>query len=359
MTTHQSANIATVAVTGLHRGNNPQPGAAVVTSLRRRFPKLRIVGLSYDPMESSIYSRGADHLNAAYLLPYPHAGAAALLDRLEMVMAKEDISYIIPCLDSEILNFIQIQPELIKRGIKSVLPTKKSFNERNKAGLFAFCQRLGIPAPETRVADDVQAAADFAQELGYPVYVKGKYYGAYLVNSDLELRSAANDLIREWGTPVIVQEPLHGEEYDLVGLGDGNGTILGSCGIRKMMLTSAGKGFAGVVIADPRLDGLARRIIHALRWNGPFELEFIKPAGKPHVLFEMNPRFPAWTDFPSQMDCNFPARLFECLTGITTTPLADCPAGQMFIRHSIDLLGDIADLAKMASTGERIDSLIL
>ncbi len=48
-----------VAVT-LHRGDSPQPVAAVITSLRRRYPELRIVGLSYDPMESSIYSHRSD-----------------------------------------------------------------------------------------------------------------------------------------------------------------------------------------------------------------------------------------------------------------------------------------------------------
>ena len=111
-----------------------------------------------------------------------------------------------------------------------------------------------------------------------------------------------------------------------------------------------------MVDSDPRLDELTRRIIHSLRWDGPFELEFIKSPGRPHALFEMNPRFPAWVDFASQTGCNLPVRLFERLTGAAETPLAAPAAGQMFIRHSIDLLGDIADLAKMASAGERVDT---
>ena len=48
------SKIKAVAVTGLHRGENPQPGAAVIASLRRAFPNLRVVGLSYDPLESSL-----------------------------------------------------------------------------------------------------------------------------------------------------------------------------------------------------------------------------------------------------------------------------------------------------------------
>ena len=58
-------DLRTIAVTGMHRGENPQPGAAVVASLRRRFPALRIIGLSYDPLESSLFGSGPDHPDAA------------------------------------------------------------------------------------------------------------------------------------------------------------------------------------------------------------------------------------------------------------------------------------------------------
>lgn len=348
-------NAKVVAVTGLHRGDSPQPGPAVIASLRRGFPDLRVVGLSYDPMESGIYSHGSDHLDAAYLLPYPGAGPEALLDRLETILSKEHIDFVIPCLDSELPNFIEILPELLKRGVRCVLPTKRAFERRSKENLYTFCHRLGIPVPETRVAEDVETLERFAAAIGYPVYVKGRFYEAHLANTPDELRDAFSEIAEVWGMPILVQEPVLGEEYDIVGLGNGKGTITGSCSIRKMLRTSAGKGFAGVVVADPRLDELAQRVIRSLRWEGPFELEFIKGPGKPHALFEMNPRFPAWVDFPSQIACNLPVRLLERLLGVPETPLSVCQPGQMFIRHSTDLLGSIGELAKMASAGERIE----
>jgi carbamoyl-phosphate synthase large subunit len=355
MTKSLQLNPKTVAVTGLHRGDSPQPGASVITSLRRRFPDLRIVGLSYDPMESAIYSRGSDRVDAAYLLPYPGAGADALRDRLDTILGQERIDCVIPCLDSEIPNFTAIRPWLLDRGVRSVLPSKRAFERRGKANLYTFCHRLGIPMPATRASQDVQSLQRFAEKIGYPVYVKGRFYDAHLVNSSAALQAAFDEIVEVWGPPVLVQEPVLGEEYDVVGLGDGRGTVTGSCSIRKMLRTSAGKGFAGVVVADPRIDGLVRSIVHSLRWDGPFELEFIKAPGKPHALFEMNPRFPAWVDFPSQISCNLPARLLERMFDLPETPLRACAPGQMFIRHSLDLLGDIADLAKMASVGERID----
>ena len=74
-------NRPAIAVSGLHRGENPQPGAAVIASLRRRFPGLRLVGLSYDPLESGLYGQGADHADIAYLIPYPGVGTRALLEQ--------------------------------------------------------------------------------------------------------------------------------------------------------------------------------------------------------------------------------------------------------------------------------------
>ena len=349
-----SATQRSVAVTGMHRGENPQPGASVVASLRRQFPALRTVGLSYDPLESSLYGQGDDHPDAAYLIPFPGAGARALLDRLDMIRQSEDIGYIIPCLDSEIENFLQLEEPLRERGIRCILPTRQSFEDRHKASLYNFCLRHDIPSPVTLIAHDPLAVERCAAEVGYPVYVKGRLYHAELVHSREGLVAGYDEIVQTWGWPVMVQETLSGEEYDVTGVGDGEGGIVQSCSIRKLLRTSHGKGFAGIVVQDPDMDALSERIIRALRWNGPFELEFIKVPGRPHALMEINPRFPAWIDFPSQIGCNLPALLFERLLGHPVKPPSACRPGQMFVRHSVDLAGDFADFAAMASSGERI-----
>ena len=342
-----------VAVTGLHRGENPQPGPSVVASLRRRFPELRIIGLSYDPLESGQFARGLDRIDAAYLVPYPRTGKDEVLERLDKVAAKDPFDLLIPCLDSELPNYIALASELSRRGVAVSLPTEKSFLARAKDQLPELCRRLGVPTPATVASLNVVDLVHFVESIGYPAYIKGRFYEAHLVHSRQELYSTFNELMNVWGGPVLAQEITVGEEYDVVGLGDGKGGIVGSCSIRKMLRTKSGKGFAGVVIDDPSLDELVRKVIGELLWNGPFELEFIKSPGRSHQLFEMNPRFPAWVDFPSQVGCNLPARLLESLTNIRPAPLAECEAGQMFVRHCVDLVGNIADVAEMSSLGER------
>jgi len=344
----------TVAVTGLHRGDNPQPGASVIRSMRRIYPDLRVVGLSYDPLESGLYSRNIDRVDAIYLLPFPMKGPQALLDRMLYVHRKEKFQYLIPCLDSELSNFISIYPDLQRLGITAMLPSKEALEARSKERLASFCAHNAIPGPKTYAADDIATLSRFAADLGYPVYIKGRYYEAFLVYSQVDLAEHFDAIARVWGVPILVQEALFGDEYDFVGLADAGSDIVGYCAIRKLLRTSNGKGFGGVVINDPKLDATAREIIKDLRWCGPFEIEFLKMPRRPHLLFEINPRFPAWVDFPAQIGCNLPGRLLEMLSGNIVTKIERCDAGQMFIRHSLDLVADIAELAKLASDGEYV-----
>lgn len=344
----------TIAVTGLHRGDNPQPGASVIRSMRRSYPELRVVALSYDPLESGLYSRNIDHVDAIYLLPFPMKGPEILLERIRYIHDKEKFQFLVPCLDSEIDNFLAIYPELRKLGITAMLPSKAALDARAKENLGGFCARHAIPGPKTYAANDVATLSRFAAEIGYPVYVKGRYYEAFLVYSQVDLAHYFEAIARVWGVPILVQEALFGDEYDVVGLADRNSDVVGSCAVRKLLRTSSGKGFGGIVINDRKLDATVKSIIRSLRWQGPFEIEFLKMPRRPHLLFEINPRFPAWVDFPAQIGCNLPAYLLGLLRGDPIVKLERCDAGQMFIRHSLDLVGDIAELAKLSSDGEYV-----
>jgi carbamoyl-phosphate synthase large subunit len=340
----------TIAVSGLHRGDNPQPGPAVIRSIRRRYPAAKIVGLSYDPMESGLFSSGLDGIDAAFLMPFPGAGTQALIGRLDEICQTHPIGVIIPCLDAEIPNYLKIAAELRLRNIKITLPTPQSFERRCKDRLTQLGVDAAVMVPRTIVAPDLAAAYLAGSQIGYPLFLKGRLYDARRVASPAELAAAFHNVTAVWGGPVMVQEPIEGDEYDVVGVGDGSGGVVGSCAIRKMMLTNAGKAFSGVVVSDPILDVNVSRIVTALRWNGPFELEFVKGRRGYHLI-EMNPRFPAWVDFPSQIGCNLPAVHVERATMRSHTPVGPCEAGRMFVRHCVDVVGDIAELAELSVTG--------
>jgi carbamoyl-phosphate synthase large subunit len=329
----------TIAVSGMHRGDNPQPGPAVAASILRMYPTASIVGLSYDMLESGMFAPTVHH---HYLMPFPTKGPKALLKRIDEIIVERKIDMIIPCLDSELQNYIDISKDLKKRGILSPVITQRAFDMRSKENLAAFGKAAGVHVPHTVVVKTDKELEKAVEEIGLPLYVKGKQYGAMKVNSLNEALDAFDNLIASWGGPVICQAPTKGtDEYDVMGLGDGKGGYH-SVAIRKIMVTPAGKAFGGVVIDNPILNKSVQKIIKKLRWNGPFELEFVGDE-----LIEMNPRFPAWVDFPSQVGCNLPVKLIETMAQSSSIFLKPCHPGQMFMRHCVDYVGTIDQLAEL------------
>jgi carbamoyl-phosphate synthase large subunit len=341
-----------IAVSGLHRGENPQPGAGIIRSLRRRFPDAFIVGLSYDVMESGIYVEGGP--DEVHLMPYPAAGGAALLDRIDAIRKQTKgtpFDLFIPTLDAEIEVFSSLHRELGQRGIGVCLPKADVLKRRAKQHLPALAAACGVRVPETRLASDIGSACRAGDELGYPLVVKGPYYDAKIVHNAGQLSAAAGHLLSEWGHPVILQRLISGSEFNVLGLGDGDGGWRGHCCIRKTQLNDKGKGLSGITVADARLSGLCARLVRELKWPGPFEIELIREESSgEYVLIEINPRFPAWIDFPSMLGANFAAALIDMLrlNGLPE-PLSDCPPGSFYIRHQIEVVGNLnryADLLK-------------
>lgn len=336
-----------IAVTGLHRGENPQPGAGIIRSLRRRFPDAVIVGLSYDVMESGIYAEGGP--DEVHLMPFPAAGGAALLDRIDAIRKRTPFDLLIPTLDAEIEVFASLHRELAQRGIRICLPAADILKRRAKQYLPTLADTCGVRVPETRLASNVADACRAGSDLGYPLVVKGPYYDARIVHHAAQLSAAADHLLSEWGHPVILQRLVSGSEFNVLGLGDGAGGWFGHCCIRKTQLSDKGKGLSGITVADARLSKLCARLIHELKWPGPFEIELIREESTgEYVLIEINPRFPAWIDFPSMLGANFAAALVDMLqTGHPPGPVPGCPPGSFYIRHQIEVIGDLNRYAQL------------
>jgi carbamoyl-phosphate synthase large subunit len=164
----------TIAVSGLSRGESVQPGPAVINSIRRAYPAIKIVGLSYDPFESGLYSTHADHVDAAYLMPYPTKGPSILLERLDEIGKTCPLDMIVPCLDTEIPNYIELHAELKQRGIKLPLVTQTMFNRRDKQNLAKLGKAAKVRVPRTEIADTLEDLRDCCGAIGFPVFVKGK-----------------------------------------------------------------------------------------------------------------------------------------------------------------------------------------
>jgi len=349
-----SSGSVVIAVSGLHRGESPQPGGAVIESIRAHIPQARFVGISYDPLETGIYSQGPDRVDATYLFPYPSAGRKDYLARIREVHAREGLSLILPTLDSEFENLIALRGDLEEMGINLIAPTATSFNKRTKSRLEELGLKTDVAVPRTYAVSDVVSAAQRAYAIGYPCYIKGAHYEAHLVENEAKLASAFDRVIATWGAPVLVQEAVYGEEYDVAAVAEG-GELVGAIAVRKLLRSRMGKGFGGVVVQNPTLSEITAGLLKELAWDGPLEIELVKPAGRPFVLFEINPRFPAWISFAAKTGMNLPATSAARALGMAAPTLSDCPPGKMFLRHCEDIVADISKLADLGIDRELTD----
>ena len=341
-----------VAVTGLSRGENPQPGAGIIAGIRAAFPEAYVVGLAYDAMESGIYAESGP--DAVFTIPYPTVGAEAFLKRLDEARAVAPFDVFIPTLDSELDLIVNLEDDLHARGLKTCLPGKHAFRRRMKDHLPALAKAADVAIPETRaVYTSTQAFAE-AVDMGFPLIVKGTYYDAQKVSTPAQLVGAVTSLLAQWGAPVLLQRAVSGAEFDALGIGDGHGGITGLCCIRKTIVSSKGKGLGGVTVRDPALRSLCEKLIRELKWRGPFEIEVMKDETEgTYRLIEINPRFPAWVDFPARFGVNFAAALAQfAATGEVPPPMPDPEPGWFYLRHQVEVLGRMNQLASRSGIGE-------
>lgn len=335
-----------IAVSGLHRGENPQPGAAIVGGIRRAWPDAKVTGLVYNAFESGIFTD--DGPQSCHAMPYPTAGPSAWLERLAEVRALSPFDILIPTLDAEIALLCGAGEDLARVGVHVLLPERSLLERCGKSGLSALAAECEVSVPETAVARSLTESLFHADHMDYPVYVKGPYYDAVLVRSAAELERAGAKMLADWGPPLIIQEPIAGTEFNVLGLGDGEGGILGHCAVRKLIISDKGKGVGSVVVHDVRLEEISTRILRHTRWLGPFELEFVRDDRDDcYRLIEINPRFPAWVGFPEKLGVNYAAAWVEWITGGSCRELPSLEPGTFFLRHQVEVCGRMDQISEL------------
>jgi len=325
-----------VAVTGFGGLNNPEPGTPVARSLRQGWPgKLHIHAMGYDTWMTGGWMPGV--VDELHLLCPLAEGDEAVLQRLMGIHKKSRFDVLIPCLDLEVPVFARLSGRLAKAGIKTLLPEQEAIAKVNKAALSIFCSRNDIPSPKTIYVPEVANVPFYADQLGYPLMVKGSVAGATKVARRDEAHDAAIKLNAKWGGGVILQEALEGEEYVVAMVARRDGSCLGSTPVRKIGINEHGKAVVGAVVDDPTLDRESQRILSQLGWRGPLELEFLRPNNSIRFnLIEINCRFPSWILLSHFAQSNLPvAYLKEIISpGKRRPPKPRC--GTVFVRDVQD-----------------------
>lgn len=340
-----------VGVTGLNAIDSPGPGVAVIRALRdSEIYDFRIVGFSYESLEPGIYMH--DIVDKTYQIPYPSAGAQVLYDRIAYINSVEKFDVIIPNFDAELYSFMRIEKDLEALGIKMLLPTMDQFEERHKYNLPDFGLKYQIDVPFSKSIFSSAEVYGLHHEFSYPLVVKGKYYDASIANNADQAVNYFNKISSKWGLPIIIQQYVTGTEYNLAGLGDGNGNLIAAIPMRKQYITDKGKAWGGISIDDTEMIEMAKRFVKNTKWKGGFELELMKSDDGKYYLLEINPRMPAWIYLSVGCGQNIPEAVVRIALGEKMTPYTDYSIGKMFIRYAWDMIVDVEEYQKIATFGE-------
>ncbi len=341
----------TIAVTALNAIDSPGPGVSVIRALKEADSfNARIIGLSYESLEPGIYMH--EIVDRVYQIPYPSVGTEALMSRLEYIHSKEKLDVIIPNFDAELFPFIRLEKRLKAMGIHTFLPTEAQFEERQKINLPEFGKKYGMKVPESKAVYEFNEIRDIGEKMEYPLLVKGKYYDAYVAFNLQQAQEYFYKISPKWGLPVILQKFAKGIEYNVIGLGDGNGNTIAAVPIRKQYITDKGKAWGGISVGDQNMLKLTDHFIKSTKWRGPFELELMKDEKNEFSLLEINPRIPAWVYLAVGVGQNIPEALTNLALGEKVEAFKSYEVGKMFIRYSWDMIVDLKEYQQISTFGE-------
>jgi carbamoyl-phosphate synthase large subunit len=339
-----------VGISGINAVDNPGPGVGLARALRDdRQLNVKIVGLAYDAMEPGIYLDWL--MDKAFILPYPSSGKEAFIQRLAYIKQSYGLDFIFPSLDSELPLYSKYCSEIESLGIKLFVPGPAQLRLRSKDRLPGTAEKIGIACPRTAVINSYRELSGTIEQMGLPVMVKGTLCSASRARTEKEAADFFCQIVSQWGYPIIVQEVVKGEELNVLGVGDGQGDLIGQIGIKKMWTTSLGKIWTGVTVKNQAMLEAAETFVREYRWKGPFELECIVD-GDTVYLIEINPRFPAWSYFAAGVGINLPANIVRKTFGLPFETNRDYQVGKLYIRYTYEAITDLDAFQHITIRGE-------
>lgn len=341
----------TIALSGLNAIDNPGPGVAVARGLKEAASfDARLIGLSYESLEPGIYMH--DIFDKIYQIPYPTAGTEVLRARIEYINAKENLDIIIPNFDAELYSFMKLENALLEMNIHTFLPTSQQFEERHKVNLPEFGKTYDIEVPRSKAIYDPSELYQLSSDYAFPILVKGKFYDAHIAYNIEQAKTFFNKVSAKWGLPIVVQEYIRGDEYNVTGLGDGAGNTIAAVPMRKQYITDKGKAWGGISIDNDELIELTKHFVKQTKWRGGFELELMRSQDGIYHLLEINPRMPAWIYLAVGVGQNIPEALVNLGMGNEVDPYQRYDIGKMFVRYAYDMIVNIDEFEKISSQGE-------
>ena len=284
--------------------------------------------------------------------PDPAISPGSFVSAITALAERLRVDTIIPATDLTTMLLVS-QPNLANFARLAAPPAASYEALTNKTRLLELAVKLGIPVPETRIADTGTAIVNAASDIGFPVVLKperSRYLkGDKVLSTSVQIVADSDALTealrhQQWldDIPCLVQRFVPGHGAGIFGLYGPSGPVAWFAH-RRIREKPPGGGVSVLcesVSIDPLMQSAAAKLLAAAEWTGVAMVEFrIANDGTP-FLMEVNGRF--WGSLQLAIDCgvDFPWLLYQ----ITRNPPSGEPQPYVTGKRLRWLLGDLDSL---------------
>ena len=308
--------LPSIAISAINSFDFVMPGLGVAKALSESNKIGNIYGFAYGPYDTG--TSRTDLFNKVFLLK-DISSKKVLLNRITELDKLNKINVFIPNLDSELQSCIEIQDELKKIGIATLLPSLKSFkktNDINGINGHKGKVREGFTLPKTARSNSIESFRLVGNSIGYPFMAKGvinNFTGTPTVVSNKNQIPYIWEFYDSHGFEAIISKKfISGEEFSVAGICDRNNELKAHLSIKKLLKCEAGNTWAARKVSLPKLENDIKNLLKEIKWVGPIELEFIRDnLDEEFKLIEINCRFPAWISYAKDVGFNLPLILID------------------------------------------------
>ena len=299
-----------VALLGFRRVDDAA-GVSVARALRAGWRgRLVLAALGYDPFMGGAWIPGL--MDRFHLLAGDPASDELLVERILEFHAERPFDALIPCDHTEVPVIAAHSERLAMAGIRTLVARQDRIAAIARPRMVAFLQELDVATPQSLFVPDRCDVAACAAQLGFPLWVKGPVDGAVKAHSVEQARDAAEKLDGLAQRGVLLQRVADGETFDVAMVVGRDGRATGLVATRRLAVNDDGKVVCAAVVDDPQIEKLARRVLEALEWRGPLQLEFARHAGRDRLhVCDVRAGLPGWSMLSHWSECNLPVRLLD------------------------------------------------
>jgi hypothetical protein len=321
-----------VALLGFSGVGNAAASVSVARALRAGWHgDLELAALGFDPFMSGAWIPGL--IDRFHLLAEGYRDGEPLIDQILELDAEHCFDALIVCEHARVPAIAGFAERLAESGLRALVPRSDRIAAVARPRMAAFLHGHDLPTPHTLFVPSRHDVAACAEQLGFPLWVKGPLRGAAKIHSAEQACDAAERLCANGEQGVLLQRTVEGETFDVAMVITRDGRCVGRVATRRLAVNDEGQVVSGAVVDDPQIDAIASRVQERLEWRGALTIELARAnRGKQLYVCDLRARLPAWSMLTHWSGCNLPVRLLDTLLERGEYENTTARAGRIYVR---------------------------